>query len=156
MSVRISEVVDGTPEYEALLMTAGELDQVKYVSGGKPHHLESMLLGAFDGDSCVGFLRVVVQTIGSEERRTPVRGPDGSPLTEGFAEAFGVLPHRRRQGIGRRLQEMAIALCRARGCYQLRSKSPISSRENYGLKLKMGYGIHPDVEYDAYYFTLAL
>ena len=156
MSYTISEVVENTANFEALFIIAEKLNQAKYISFKKAHHLESILLGAFDQKKCVGFLRIIVQVIGSEVGRTPIGKQDGSPLVEGYAEAFGVVPSLRRRGIGQQLQEKAIAKCRDRGCYQMRSKSPISSQENYGLKLKMGYGIHPDTEYDAYYFTLTL
>jgi len=156
MSVTIAEVMQNSANFEALLIIAETLNQAKYISSKMAHHLESILLGAFDQKECVGFLRVIVQVIGSEEGKTPIARTDGGPLTEGYAEAFGVHPPFRRQGIGQQLQERAITMCRDRGCYQMRSKSPVSSKENYGLKLKMGYGIHPDTEYDAYYFTLAL
>ena len=156
MSVTIAEVMQNSANFEALLIIAETLNQAKYISSKMAHHLESILLGAFDQKECVGFLRVIVQVIGSEEGKTPIARTDGGPLTEGYAEAFGVHPPFRRQGIGQQLQERAITMCRDRGCYQMRSKSPVSSKENYGLKLKMGYGIHPDLEYDAYYFTLTL
>ena len=156
MDVRIAEVGDGSSDHEVLLRTAKDLGQRKYVLEAKPHGLESILLGAFEGASCVGFLRIIVQVIGSEEGRTPIRGRGKAPLKEGFAEAFGVLPDRRRQGIGQRLQERAISICRDRGCYQMRSKSPLSSHENYSLKLKMGYSVHPDTDHDAYFFARLL
>lgn len=71
-------------------------------------------------------------------------------------EAFGVLPEFRRQQIGQRMQEEAIAICGSKGCYQMRSRSPITSQENYALKLKMGYAIHPSEQNDSYYFIKLL
>lgn len=156
MGVIIAESSENSADYNSLLVTAEKLNQVKYIAYQKPHHLESILLGAYDHQECVGFLRVIVQVIGNEEGTTPIKDRNGNPLTEGYAEAFGVLPSFRRRGIGQKLQEKAIARCRGRGCYQMRSKSPLASQENYGLKLKMGYSIHPDTKYDAYYFILTL
>jgi ribosomal protein S18 acetylase RimI-like enzyme len=67
---------------------------------------ESHVLGAFDGPRCVGFLRYLVQVIGAEAGR-PAVIRDGQPLREGYVEAFGVDPQRRRRGIGTALQQHA-------------------------------------------------
>ncbi|MBV9800034.1 MAG: GNAT family N-acetyltransferase [Solirubrobacterales bacterium] len=116
---------------------------------------EDFVLGAFDGGRCLGFLRFYVQVVGSEEGRPPVMR-DGSPLTEGFVQALGVDPVARRMGIGSALQRTAQELCRARGCDQIRSRSPVSSRENYAMKLAAGYVLHPSNENDSYYFLKKL
>ncbi len=113
------------------------------------------MLGAFDKDRCVGFLRCYVQVVGSEEGRPPVIR-NGSPLTEGFVEAFGVHRESRRMGIGSALQQKAQELCRALGCHQIRSRSPVSNIENYALKLGGGYVLHPSNENDSYYFLKKL
>lgn len=59
-------------------------------------------------------------------------------------------------GIGSALQRRAQELCRALDCYQIRSRSPVSSRENYALKLADGYTLHPSHENDSYYFLKKL
>jgi GNAT superfamily N-acetyltransferase len=151
MERTIVEVEEHSVAYAELFQVAEQLNQAKYIPVRETHIDESLLLGAFDGDACIGFLRCVIQVIGSDRGRTPIQRA-GQPLREGFVEAFGVVPAYRRQGIGQRLQERAIALCQARGCYQIRSRSPITSQENYALKLKMGYTIHPSPENDSYYF----
>lgn len=104
----------------------------------------------------MGFLRLLIQVIDHDEGRPPVRDAAGRPLREGYVEAFAVLPAHRCQGIGQALQERAIALCRERRCYQIRSRSPVSSVENYALKLKMGYALHPSDKNDSYYFIKVL
>ena len=38
----------------------------------------------------------------------------------------------------------------------MRLRSPITSHENYALKLKLGYAIHPSQENDSYYFIHVL
>ena len=156
MPVTIREVHQTSADYDALLAVAEQLGQARYIPATEPYADQSVLLGAFAETSCVGFLRFLIMTIGSEHGRTPIRGGDGAPLREGYVEAFGVLPEWRRQHIGQALQEHAIAACRAQGCYQIRSRSPASSAENYALKLKMGYAIHPSSANDSYYFIKTL
>ena len=41
-------------------------------------------------------------------------------------------------------------------CYQMRSRSPVTSVESYALKSKAGYVLHPSHENDSYYFLLHL
>jgi ribosomal protein S18 acetylase RimI-like enzyme len=154
--VDVIETVSGTERFEAILDLADEvLDQRRHIVSAIKTASEDFVLGAFDGNRCLGFLRFYVQVVGSEEGRPPVMR-DGSPLIEGFVEAFGVDPQARRMGIGSALQASAQELCRARGCYQIRSRSPISSSENYALKLTDGYVLHPSNKNDSYYFLKKL
>ncbi len=150
------EVVSGTDRFEAVLCLADDvLDQRKHIVSAIETASEDRVLGAFDGDRCLGFLRFYVQVVGSEEGRPPVIH-NGSPLTEGFVEAFGVHPDARRTGIGSALQRRAQKLCRTFGCHQMRSRSPVSSTENYAMKLAAGYVLHPSNENDSYYFLKKL
>lgn len=153
------EVIDVHPAEErfktVLSLAASVLSQDRYLSRDHPHAIESHVLAAFDGALCVGFLRFLVQVIGSEEGRPPVLR-DGAPLTEGFVEAFGVDPPARRRGIGSALQAHAIQHCQAAGCHQMRSRSPVTSTENYALKVEAGYVLTPSEQNDSYYFLLKL
>jgi GNAT superfamily N-acetyltransferase len=155
MQYEIVEVREGTEAYRDLFAVAVQIDQSRYVPVRETHIEESILLGAFIDDHCVGFLRLLIQVIGSDEGRIPITDA-GKPLREGYVMAFVVMPQHRRQGIGQSLQERAIALCQQRGCYQIRSRSPITSHENYALKLKMGYAIQPSHENDSFYFIKTL
>lgn len=65
-------------------------------------------------------------------------------------------PGLRRLGIGSALQTAAIQRCRAAGCYQMRSRSPTTSTENYTLKIEAGYVLSPSEQNDSYYFLLKL
>ena len=156
MRITIREVTAQTDDYMQLLLVAEQLDQARYIPAHETYADQSILLGVFTHDQCVGFLRFLVQGIGREQHRLPVVDAAGQPLREGYVEAFGVLPPYRRRGIGQALQEHAIAYCRDHNCYQIRSRSPVSSVENYALKLKMGYAIHPSNENDSYYFIKTL
>lgn len=153
---RVIEVVSGTVEFEALLRLADDvLDQRRHIVSVMRAASEDHVLGAFDRERCLGFLRFYVRVIGSEEGR-PAVIHNGSPLTEGFVEALGVHPEARRLGIGSALQRRAQELCRARGCHQIRSRSPVSSTENYAMKLADGYVLDPSTENDSYYFLRRL
>ncbi|KPV47889.1 hypothetical protein SE17_41020, partial [Kouleothrix aurantiaca] len=156
MPVTIRAIEPASADYDSLLAVAEQLGQARYIAATEPYADESVLLGAFAEAGCVGFLRFLIMAIGSEHGRTPICGADGTPLREGYVEAFGVLPEWRRQHIGQALQEHVIDYCRAQGCYQIRSRSPVSSAENYALKLKMGYAIHPSSANDSYYFIKTL
>lgn len=156
MSIHIFPAPKPSKFYDQLLSTAAELNQTKYTTHMPLHAISIFRLGAFTNNTCFGFIYLYTQVIGEDEQRTPIYNAQGAILLEGYVEAFGVLPSFRRQYIGQRLQEEAIAICRERGCYQIRSRSPISSVENYALKVKMGYAIHPSSENDSYYFIKTL
>ncbi len=148
-------MITSEAEIDAVRSIAAQMNQAKYIDQRPDYIAEAILLGAFSKETCVGFHRFYIQTIGSEEGHSPVTR-NGESLTEGFVIAFGVLPEHRRQGWGRRLQNRAIEICCERDCYQIRSLSPTGSTENYGLKLSMGYTIHPHPKHDAYYFIKRL
>jgi hypothetical protein len=38
----------------------------------------------------------------------------------------------------------------------MRSRSPVTSAENYALKIAAGYVLHPSEENDSYYFLIRL
>jgi GNAT superfamily N-acetyltransferase len=152
----VTEVMPGCEPFEALLDLADSvLGQARYIVAETATAVESHILGAFDASGCVGFLRYIVQVIGADAGRPPVVR-DAVALTEGFVEAFGVAPALRRKGIGWALQAEAQERCRALACYQIRSRSPVTSIENYALKVNAGYVIQPSEENDSYYFLLKL
>lgn len=154
--VDVAEVGPGDGRFDAVLaLAATVLEQDRYLVADHPHASASHVLGAFDGDACVGFLRYLVQVIGAEEGRPPVV-VDGAPLTEGYVEAFGVAPAARRRGVGTALQQRAIDRARSLGCHQMRSRSPVTSTENYALKVAAGYVLTPSERNDSYFFLLKL
>jgi GNAT superfamily N-acetyltransferase len=90
------------------------------------------------------FLRFLIQVLGAEAGR-PAVIYNGESLKEGYVEAFGVDPQLRRRGIGTALKQHAGVA----GCYQMRSRSPVTSTENYALKIAAGYVLHPSHENDS-------
>jgi ribosomal protein S18 acetylase RimI-like enzyme len=152
----IAEVLPETERFEGVLeLAARVLAQDRHLTSALPAAQESHVLGAFQGDHCVGFLRYLIQVIGAEEGR-PAVTYNGVALREGYIEAFGVDPQLRRRGIGAALQEHAMRQCRMARCFQMRSHSPVTSVENYALKLAAGYVLHPSRENDSYYFLMRL
>jgi GNAT superfamily N-acetyltransferase len=147
----IREVSPNTAFHSLVLDISELLNQKKYLTQDHPIAKQKILLGAFEADSPVGFLLALIQVVGKEERCSPIL-MNGEPLLECYVEAFGVLPAFRLRGIGRALQERAMEIGRSLNCYQMRSRSPVTATENYQLKLKMGYAIHPSGENDSYYF----
>ena len=156
LRVQVREVQPGTPGFEPVLALAAQvLAQDRYLVSRFPHAQQSHVLGAFTRGRCVGFLRYLIQVIGAEAGRPPVMH-HGRPLSEGYVEAFGVDPQARRRGIGTALQRHAARQCRIAGCYQMCSRSPVTSSENYALKIAAGYVLHPSHENDSYYFLFRL
>jgi GNAT superfamily N-acetyltransferase len=151
----IHEVDLNTTLYETVLDLADRLGQERYVVRDYPDAMRRILLVAIEEDHPVGFLFAIVQVLGRQEGCSPIF-LNGQSLVECYIEAFGVLPEFRRQGIGQELQEAIIRIAHNIDCYQVRSRSPVTARENYELKLKMGYAIHPSTENDSYYFIKRL
>jgi GNAT superfamily N-acetyltransferase len=65
------------------------------------------------------------------------------PLFETFVQTFAVEEAHQGRGYGRALQEAAVQKSRELGCYQMRSWSSVDRRENYALKISLGFAIQP-------------
>jgi GNAT superfamily N-acetyltransferase len=155
-STQVAEVLAGTAQFDGVLELASRvLAQDRDLTSVFPAAQESHVLAAFQGARCAGFLRYLIQVIGAEEGRAAVTY-NGAVLKEGYVEAFGVDSQLRRRGVGTALQDHALRQCRIAGCYQMRSRSPVTSVENYALKLAAGYVLHPSQENDSYYFIIRL
>lgn len=66
-----------------------------------------------------------------------------TPLDEIFVQSFAVEAGYRRQGYGRALQQRALRKAHELGCYQMRSWSSADKRENYALKIDLGFAVQP-------------
>ncbi|MCA9834409.1 MAG: GNAT family N-acetyltransferase [Thermomicrobiales bacterium] len=149
-------VVDEDKRFNSVVeLAATILNQDRYILMEFPEVRESHVIGAFCDDQAIGFLRFLVQDLGKAEGRPPVLR-SGKPITEAYIEAFGVHPDWRRQGIGSSLQLVAIDYALRCDCYQVRSRSPVTSEENYSLKIAAGYAIQPSEQNDSYYFIKKL
>jgi GNAT superfamily N-acetyltransferase len=155
-NTQVAEVLPSTAQFAGVLELASRvLAQDRDLTRVFPAAQESHVLAAFQGARCAGFLRYLIQVIGAEEGR-PAVTYNGAVLKEGYVEAFGVEPQLRRHGVGTALQERAMRQCRLAGCLQMRSRSPVTSVENYALKLAAGYVLDPSRENDSYYFLVRL
>jgi GNAT superfamily N-acetyltransferase len=152
MSASVREINSASSEYGRLLDVATKLDQAKYLTRDYPMANSQCILGAYFQETLVGLLLLLRQDIGADRGLPPILRA-GRVLEEAFVEAFGVLPECRRRGFGHELQTAAMTICTGWDCYQIRSRSPVLSTENYQLKIKMGYSICPSEENDSYYFT---
>lgn len=157
-TVRIEEWHAEHPRWNEVTSLIKQLGQTDWVAFNAEWHLSSHMLVAHTTEGLLGFLRYVVQEIGVEEDLSPIT-LNNAVLTEGKVIAFGVATNKRRQGIGRALQDQLIHDCRARGCFQIRSHSDEANIENYQLKLSLGFAIHPLIRTDrknGAYFLLPL
>lgn len=158
---RATTIVEWDPEHtrwNELLAVVETLRQTNWFTIAAPFHRGSHALVALQDRAIAGFLRFVVQEIGPELDRPPVR-LGGQPLLEAKILAFGVLPAFRRRGIGGALQEAAIKRADQLGCYQVRSHSSGENEANHQLKLSLGFGVDPLVRREdttGAYFILPL
>lgn len=135
------------PRWLELLKAITEEGQTNWFTFSAPFHSSNHVLVALQENEVIGFLRFVVQAIGSDVDAPPVR-LKSAVLTEAKILAFGVRQAHRRQGIGRTLQAAALEWAKELGCYQVRSKSDNVHAANHALKLTMGFGVHPVNEPD--------
>lgn len=134
------------------------LGQTAWVEFHAEWHLQSIMLVAYHENMPLGFLRFVIQHIGTEDDLPAIQYKNNR-LSEAKVIAFGVVPEYRRQGIGKALQLAMIDRSRRENCYQIRSHSSLSYTQNHDLKLSLGFGVHPlpsSPKRDGYYFVLPL
>jgi GNAT superfamily N-acetyltransferase len=149
---------ESQPRRSELVALVDELQQAAWAWVRFEWHRSNHLLIAQAEGQVVGFLRFVVQDIGSDDEHAPVTHR-GQVLTEAKILAFGVKSAFRRQGIGRALQEACLHEAKQLGCYQVRSHSSGEHDENHHLKLAMGFGVHPvirDGDNQGVYFVMPL
>lgn len=123
-------------------------------------HLGTYTLVALVDGSIAGVLRFWTQQIGVDEDKPPYV-VDGEPAVEAKIVTFHVLDEYRRRGLGRSLELAVVGWARELGCYQLRTRSAYTRRENHALKASLGFGIspgrnRPDGAEDTAFFVLPL
>lgn len=129
------------------------VDQARWVvdDEGRPLGGDLIFLGVVAGDRVVANLALKEQVVTAPATEwsggvdTPLHASDGTDLRETFVQTFCVEEAHRRAGLGRALQEAALALTRERGCVQMRSWSSLDKPANYALKLSLGFAMLPAV-----------
>lgn len=135
-----AQPLDNWPELGALV---GSIGQTRWVENSYfDWHLGRYLYVAVADRRPVGYLLMIIQNIGDDEKHDRFELA-GSFLREAKVLAFGVPPALRGNGIGRKLQNFAMARALDHGCHQFRSRSDGDAIENHALKTKMGFAIHP-------------
>jgi len=155
---QLAEWAPDHPRWAELMGFIAAQGQTDWVDFTLDCHISSHILAATMEGEIAGFVRFVVQEIGSDENRPSV-GLDGKPLLEAKVPAFGVAEQFRRRGIGRALQEETLKRAAEMDCWQVRSHSSGANVENHRLKLSMGFGVHPIVRGDdtqGVYFIMPL
>ena len=109
----------------------------KWVRHGSIHLDDGFTLIASRGGEIVGFISVQWRTLPA-----PLNGAD-----EGFIDIIEVQESVRREGIGRRLIQMAQMRCRERKVYQLRAWSSEDKKEAIPMWHALGFGLCPATEY---------
>jgi len=158
IQVQIEEWTPEHPRWGEVEAAIAQLGQRNWVSFVADWHRSSHLLVALADDEVAGFLRYVCQPIGPDADCPALMWKE-TELLEAKILAFGVLPSRRRQGLGRALQLACIEQARAQQCHQVRSHSSGESGENHRLKLALGFAAQPVVrgnDRSGVYFVLPL
>lgn len=88
---------------------------------------------------------VLPATEWSGGKKTTLLDAARQPVRETYVMTFCVEEPHRRRGIGRALQEAALAWTKEVGCMQMRSWSSLDKPVNYALKLSMGFAMDPAV-----------
>lgn len=146
MEVRVARWEATHPRWQEWVAFARALDETRGVLDEEGAALpDAHYLAGMVGERLAGLLMFVVQPIGPEMDVPVVLGVHGRPLTESKIRLFHVLPRDRGRGLGTRLQQEAIRWARRLDCYQIRSRSEMTKRATYRIKLRLGFGMHPAV-----------
>ena len=95
----------------------------------------------------VGCIRYCIQEIGYEQN-TPQIIHNGQVLTEAKINAFAVKASFRNRGIGKKLQKHVIENAKQKGCSQVSSYSTFDKKENYAIKIGLGFCVQPEIQKD--------
>lgn len=142
------------------LMSFPDVEDLHLEEKVQDWHQGIFTLVALEDNEIAAVLRFWTQVVGVDEDKPPFI-VEGAPAVEAKVVTFHVFDAFRRRGIGRRLTLEAATWGRELGCYQLRSRSAYSRRENHGLKASLGFGIspgrdRPDGPEDTAFFVLPL
>ena len=147
----LTDVTEFLPAQAAWQAYLDHLERVKMLASATDHgepKADCFYLGVSVEAMVIGHLSLRRQPISvpvSSLNQAELRLLDSAdePLNEAFVQSFAVEPDYRWRGYGRALQQTALLKTRELGCYQLRSWSSADKRENYALKISLGFAILP-------------
>lgn len=153
VSMSIEQLSPSHPLWPALIEHTTRHNMTRWIVDDQQRLLpECFCLGKVVDDKVVGHLVVRKQpliipaTEWSQDLDHDLRDEGGRHLEELFVQTFAVNDNFRRQGIGSALQLAALQLGSDLKCVQLRSWSSLDKPENYSLKLRLGFCVHPAVD----------
>ena len=149
MDVLVTEFTRDLPAWQAFVDHLSRVNMLSSATDqGEPKDC-SFYLGAADAGAVIGHLSLRRQPLvipaSSLTRGLEMALMDdgGTAIDEVFVLSFAVEPRYRRRGFGRALQLRALAKATELGCFQMRSWSSADKRENYALKISLGFSIVP-------------
>ncbi len=152
--IKVLQITLESPDWQAFVTHLKAENDARWVLDDQEQPKGPSLIflaGIVDGE-VVGSLTLARQAIISPltnwaaDRDRTLRDELRDPLYETFVQTFRVVESHRRQGIGRDMQEKALAVTRHLDCIQMRSWSSLDAKANYRLKLSLGFGFHPEIQ----------
>ena len=142
----IEEIREDHPKWADLLTFIEDNDLLRNgVLAKGADKSDRCLIMASMNSTIVGLLMFLIQPIGPEVDCPVLLNKEGVPLKEAKIRSFFVAEDLRGRGIGTGLQEEALVLAARMGAYQVRSRSEVSRKANYTIKLKLGYAASPEM-----------
>ena len=121
--------------------------QVQFITETYFEHGENISFGWYEKNILVGCIRYCIQEIGYEQN-TPQIIHNGQILMEAKIHAFAVKASFRNRGIGKKLQQSVIENAKQQGCHQVSSYSTFDKKENYAVKVGLGFCVQPETQPD--------
>ncbi len=145
MNYTIEKWTPNHPQWPQLVAFAQEHDLFANIIDSPALIAESHYFTALHNKQIIAFIMCLVQPIGPEMDVPELVDQHGRMLTEAKIRAFFVEERFRNQGIGTALQKCILDLAPQLGCFQVRSRSELSKKANYAIKLKLGFAAHPAI-----------
>ena len=127
---------------EKLINYLSKLNYLRWLQKNNTWLNKLTIIIATKNNDIVGHLSLIKQPITLPVYNDTLKSAN-KIIMELFVQTFHVSKLYRRLGIGISLQELALIETQKQSCYQLRSWSSFDKKENYQLKLKLGFSFAP-------------
>lgn len=137
---------EGHAAWESLRTFVTEREASPYVMVDDDENAPFFAAVAFsDQGEMIGYHICLVQPIGPEMEVSPIAMRDGTMLKEAKVRGLRVEKGWQNRGVGTALQLATLKEATRRNCFQMRSRSSLDCRENYHIKIKLGFACHPAI-----------